>query len=87
MTDQKTAPSKFWADASRKVGSAFGWAALVVPTIELVEPVVNAWGTESHSVWHHLVAVAVVGALRAVVALVQGNVGDPDKASFQKAGS
>ena len=75
----------FWSDWSKKTAAAFGWAAMLVPVSEVLEQVVDAWGTEQGNYWHHAVAVVVVAALRAVVGLVQGKVGDPDKASFTKA--
>lgn len=76
--------SAFWSDLSKKTGAAFGWSALVVPAALLLEHLVEDWGGPGLD-WHHAVAVVVVAALRAIVGLVQGKVGDPDKASFTKA--
>ena len=79
-------PSKFWGDAARKTGNVLGWSALVLPASEWIEDALGQWG-QTGGVWHHILAVALVAAIRAVVALVQGKVGDPDKASFASAAS
>ena len=83
MTETKqAAPSKFWADLSRKTGTWAGAATLVVSLAEWAEAVLNEVPAEPG--WHHAVAVIGVATIRAIVGLIQGKVGDPDKASFTK---
>ena len=70
-------PSAFWADASKRTATWTGVAAIAV--------VVEDWLDKeagSNLDWEHLAMVGLAAAIRAVVALVQGKVGDPNKASF-----
>ena len=74
-------PSKFWGDASRKTAT---WAAVAA----IATPLFDHWdeGIEASTTgWKHAAVVVIVAAIRAVIALVQGKVGDPDKASFAPA--
>ena len=73
-------PSKFWGDASRKTATWSGVAALAV----IVEDWLDS-EAGSNPGWEHLAMVGLAAAIRAIVALVQGKVGDPDKASFAPA--
>ena len=69
---------KFWADASKKTGTWAGVAAVAVPLFD--------WLNESlPENWEHVVIVGLMAALRAILALAQGNVGDRSKASFAPA--
>ena len=72
-------PSAFWADAARKTGT---WAGVATIALAILEHQDNEpWqGPE----WEHWAVVLGAAVLRAVIALVQGKVGDPDKASFAK---
>ena len=75
---------QFWADASKKVGTWTGSAAVGVLVAELAEDVGN-WGSAEPLGWHHIVGVVAAAVIRAVLGLVQGNVGDRSKASFSPA--
>ena len=71
----------FWADASRKTAVWASVASLAgVLADYLDEGLGDAGGLDTHHWW----AIAAATAIRAIVALVQGNVGNPDKASFAK---
>ena len=72
----------YWSDLSRKVGSVFGHSVALVALSEWLEQTVYGWGTADGNYWHHVAAVIIVAVIRAVVGLVQGKVGDPQKASW-----
>ena len=72
-------PSAFWADASKRTATWTGVAAIAVVIEDWLD---SAGGTNLG--WEHLAMVGLAAGIRAVVALVQGKVGDPDKASFSK---
>ena len=74
-------PSKFWADASRKTGTWAAVAAVAAPLFDHLDEGTD-WASNG---WKHVLVVAAVAALRAVLALAQGNVGDREKASFAPA--
>ena len=75
-------PSAFWKDASKRTGT---WAA-VGALAAVVEDLFDDTGPGGDGFsWEHLAMVGIAAALRAIVALVQGKVGDPDKASFKAA--
>ena len=73
----------FWADLSRKTGTWAGVTALALAVGEQVEEWLDSTAQASVGA-HHAWAVLAVAVLRAVIALVQGNTGDGDKASFVK---
>ena len=72
----------FWGDLSKKTSTWGGVAALVVTAGELAEAALSDAPVAPG--WHHAVAVIAAAVIRAVVGLVQGKIGDPDKASFAK---
>ena len=74
----------FWSDLSKKTGTWTAVAALVVVVAEQAENWLSADQTFQAG-WHHVVAVLAAASIRAIVGLVQGKIGDPAKASFQKA--
>ena len=78
-------PSKFWGDLAKKTGTWAGTAALAVSVAELAENAVDAWAADPGPGWHHVIGVIAAAIIRAIVGLVQGKVGDPDKASFAPA--
>ena len=78
-------PSKFWGDLAKKTGTWAGTAALAVSVAELAENWVDAWAASPGPGWHHAVGVIAAAVVRAIIGLVQGKVGDPDKASFAPA--
>ena len=78
MTNQ---PSKFWADAAKRTGTWTGVAAIAV----VIEDWLDQAGG-SNLGWEHIAMVGLAAAIRAIVALVQGKVGDPDKATFTRSG-
>ena len=82
MTSKTSKP--FWADLSAKTATWGGVAALAVTALEVVEPLVEAEATTAVS-WKHGLAVIGAAVIRAIIGLVQGKVGDPDKASFKAA--
>ena len=81
MSDKQTnGGAAFWADAARKAGTWSGVGTLALAILEHLDD--EPWtGPE----WEHYAVVIGLGALRAVLALVQGNIGDRDKASFKSA--
>ena len=70
----------FWQDFSKKTGT---WSA-VAGLAAIVEDLLDS-DQGSNLDWEHLAMVAAAAAIRAVVGLVQGKIGDPAKASFTKA--
>ena len=74
-------PSKFWGDASRKTATWTGVAALAAAAVDWLDDDGFGSGPE----WEHWLAVIGAAAIRAIIALVQGKVGDPDKATFAPA--
>ena len=76
--------STFWADLSKKTGTWSAVAALAVAVAEVVEPLLDNEATISVD-WHHAAAVLGAAVVRAIVGLIQGNVGDRTKATFSKA--
>ena len=81
MTDKQTSDkAAFWGDAARKAGTWSGVGTLALAILEHLDD--EPWtGPE----WEHYAVVIGLGALRAVLAFVQGNIGDPNKASFKAA--
>ena len=80
MADNGNGGSAFWADAARKTATWSGVGTLALAILEHMDD--EPWtGPE----WEHYAVVIGLAALRAVLALVQGKVGDPNKASFKKA--
>ena len=73
-------PSKFWADASKRTATWSGVAAIAVVVEDWLDSEAGA-----NPGWEHLAMIGLAAAIRAIVALVQGKVGDPDKASFAPA--
>ena len=74
----------FWGDLAKKTGTWAGTAALAVSVAELAENLVDSWAADPGPGWHHVVGVIAAAIVRAIVGLVQGKIGDPDKASFAK---
>ena len=72
-------PSAFWADASKRTATWTGVAAIAA----VVEDWLDGTGPGDMG-WEHIAMVGLAAAIRAIVALIQGKVGDPDKASFNK---
>ena len=72
--------SAFWADAARKTATWTGVGTLALAILEHVDD--QPWNGPE---WEHYVVVIGLAALRAALALVQGKVGDPAKASFKAA--
>ena len=83
MAESKDGGKSFWGDLSRKTGTWAGASTLVVAVAEMAEEWLG--GVEAEPGWHHAVAVVMVAAIRAIVGLIQGKIGDPNKASFAKA--
>ena len=73
----------FWADASKKTGTWAGVTAAVLTALVAIHPDIDT-GHMTH--WAAILTAVVIPALRGVLALLQGNIGDPDKASFAPAG-
>ena len=80
MADGQTGGSKFWGDLSRKAGTWSAVSALALGIAEHVDD--QPWSGPEWEQWAAVIGAAVI---RAVVGLVQGKVGDPDKASFAPA--
>ena len=70
----------FWADLSKRTGTWSAVAALALGIAEHVDD--QPWNGPE---WEHWAAVIGTAVLRAIVGLVQGNVGDRDKATFAPA--
>ena len=70
----------FWADAARKTATWAGVGTLALAILEHLDD--QPWtGPE----WEHYAVVLGLGALRAILAMAQGNIGDGSKASFKPA--
>ena len=77
----KTSSKPFWADASKRTGTWTAVAALAA----VVEDLLDGTGPGDMG-WEHVAMVGLAAGIRAIVALVQGKVGDPDKATFASSG-
>ena len=80
MTSKTSKP--FWADAARKTAV---WASVASLAGVLADYLDEGLGDGGGLDGHHWWAIAAATAIRAIVALVQGNIGNPDKASFASA--
>ena len=80
MTQKTSKP--FWADAARKTAV---WASVASLAGVLADYLDEGLGDGGGLDTHHWWAIAAATAIRAIVALVQGNIGDKDKASFKSA--
>ena len=77
-----TTSKSFWTDASKKTATWAAVATLASVAIDWLQDLGEQEGPGLEP--HHWWAIALATSLRAVVALVQGKIGDPDKASFAK---
>ena len=84
MSNTSASVSKsFWTDFSKKTGTWSAVAGVAVTALELAD---NAIGPDlSQPGWHHVVAVIGAAVIRAVIGLIQGKVGNPATAKFDKA--
>ena len=73
----------FWSDLSKKTGTWSAVAVLAVSVLEWLDD--DLAGIDDGLGWKHAAVVVGTAVIRAVVGLVQGKIGDPAKASFQKA--
>ena len=74
--------STFWADLSKKTGTWSAVAVLAVSVLEILDE--DLAGIDDGLGWKHAAVVVGTACVRAIVGLIQGNVGDRTKATFSK---
>ena len=77
-----TTGKQFAADALKKTGTWAGVTAAAIAALTALHPEV---GTEHLARLETILTLVIVPALRGVLALLQGNIGDRSKASFAAA--